>query len=208
MKKLQFKTGLIFASWALLLVFGCHKKKPPIPPQEQPPTITTAQQPPQPEPTPQNPPPQNPPPPQEEPQANNKPPEKPAPKHPKTHPVKKPATEPDKTPVEIAKNAQPEPPTPPRVVIQEGGANAQTGQTGTGAPGDDNQATTQQLLDSTDSNIRNLKRTLTANEQSMLAQIKDYVAQSKQAAKDGDLVRAHNLALKAHLLSDELAKSK
>ncbi|HEY6350277.1 MAG TPA: hypothetical protein VI636_12790 [Candidatus Angelobacter sp.] len=208
MKRFKFKAGLIFASWALFLVFGCHKKKPPIPPQEQPPAISTTEQPSKPEPPPQNPQPPNPQPAQEQPEATNKPPEKPTPKHAKPHPVRKPAPETEK-PVEVAKNNPPEPPPAPRVVIQEGGANPATGQTGTGAPGNDNQATTQQLLDSTENNLRNIsKRQLSINEQSILAQIKDYVNQSKQAAKDGDLVRAHNLALKARLLSDDLAKSK
>lgn len=207
MKRFQVKTGLIFASWALMLVFGCHQKKPPIPPQEQPPTVATLDTQPQPEQKPPTPEPQTTPVPPEQTQATDKPPDKPATKHPKPHPVKKPATatEPDKTPVEVAKST---PPEPPRIVIQESGSSAQSGQAGTGAPGDDNQAT-QQLLDSTDINIRNIeKRQLSANEHSTLAQIKDYAAQSRQAIKDGDLVRAHNLAVKAHLLSDDLAKSK
>lgn len=210
MKRFQVKTGLIFASWALMLVFGCHQKKPPIPPQEQPPTVATVDQQPSPELKPPTPEQQTTTPAQPElPQATDKPPDKPAPKHPKPHTVKKPATatEPDKTPVEVAKST---PPEPPRIVIQEGGSNAQSGQTGTGAPGDDNQAT-KQLLDSTDDNIRNIEKrqlSLSANERSTLAQIKDYVTQSKQAIKDGDLVRAHNLAVKAHLLSDDLAKPK
>lgn len=209
MKRFQVKTGLIFASWALMLAFGCHQKKPPIPPQEQPPTVATVDQQPSPEPKPVTPEPQTTTPAQtEQPQATDKTQEKPSPKHSKPHTVKKPAIEPDKTPVEIAKSTPPEPPAPPRIVIQEGGSSAQSGQAGTGAPGDDNQAT-QQLLDSTDINIRNIeKRQLSANERSTLVQIKDYAAQSKQAMKDGDLVRAHNLAVKAHLLSDDLAKSK
>lgn len=207
MKRFQFKTGLIFASWALVLIFGCHKKKPPIPPQEQPPTITTTQQPAQ-----QEQPPTTQPPAQEpvqpQPEATNKPPDKPTPKHPqKPRVVKKQAPEPDKTPVEIAKASPP--PEPPRVVIQEGGPNTQSGQVGTSAPGSDNQVTTQQLLESTEANVRTItKRQLSSNEQSTLAQINDYAKQSRQAMKDGDLVRAHNLALKAHLLSDDLAKAK
>lgn len=208
MKRFQVKTGLIFASWALMLVFGCHQKKPPIPPQEQPPNVATVDQQPSAEPRPPTPEPQTTPVPPEQTQATDKTQEKPSPKHSKPHTVKKPATEPDKAPVEVAKNTPPEPPAPPRIVIQEGGSSAQSGQAGTGAPGDDNQAT-QQLLDSTDINIRNIeKRQLSANEHSTLAQIKDYAAQSRQAIKDGDLVRAHNLAVKAHLLSDDLAKSK
>jgi len=67
-------------------------------------------------------------------------------------------------------------------------------------------ASTEQLLESTDANLRSIKRLLSSDEESIVAQVRDYVTQSKQATKDGDLVRAHNLALKAHLLSDELAK--
>jgi hypothetical protein len=40
----------------------------------------------------------------------------------------------------------------------------------------------------------------------MVSQIKQFMEQSKTAADAGDLDRAHNLALKAHLLSDELLK--
>lgn len=70
-------------------------------------------------------------------------------------------------------------------------------------------ATTDQLLESTDTNLRNItKRQLSSDEQSIVAQINDYITQSHQATKEGDLVRAHNLALKAHLLSDDLAKSR
>ena len=39
MKRFSSNTGLIVVSWALLLIFGCHKKKTPIPPEETPPTI-------------------------------------------------------------------------------------------------------------------------------------------------------------------------
>lgn len=207
MKIFQIKTSLIFASWALLLAFGCPKKRPPIPPQEQPPTISTVEQHPQQEPQPQNPPQQNTQPAQEPEQATNKPPEKTAPpKHPKPRPIKKAPSESDKNQVEIAKNTLPEQPVPPRVVIQEGGSNTQSGQSGANSPGSD-QATTQQLLDSAENNIRNIKRQLSTNEQSMLEQIRDYIKQSKKASSDGDQVGAYKLAVKAHLLSDDLVKN-
>jgi hypothetical protein len=205
MKRFQFKTGLIFASWALLLIFGCPKKKPPIPPEEQPPTLSTTQQPTEPEQAQQNPPPQNPAPAQEQPQAANNPPEKPPPpKHPRPHPVRKPAE--SEKPQEVAKNTPPEPPAPPKIMIQEGGSSAANGQNG--AANADDQATTQQLLDSTEANLRGIKRQLSASEQTTVTQIRDYVKQSKQATSEGDLVRAHKLAVKAHLLSDDLAKAR
>jgi hypothetical protein len=40
----------------------------------------------------------------------------------------------------------------------------------------------------------------------MVSQIKQFMEQSKAAVAAGDLERGHNLALKAHLLSDELVK--
>ena len=71
-----------------------------------------------------------------------------------------------------------------------------------------NQSTTEQLLDGTATNLRNIRPQLSAEEQSMLSHIRDFVEQSKQATKDGDPVRAHTLALKARLLSDELVKAR
>jgi len=68
------------------------------------------------------------------------------------------------------------------------------------------QATTEQLLQSTETNLSNIKRQLSQDEQAVVTQIRDYMNQSLQATKDNDLVRAHNLALKAQLLSDELAR--
>ena len=96
---------------------------------------------------------------------------------------------------------------PPKIVIQEGGADSSTGQISTPAPGQgQNNLSTAKLLEATEANLRTLKRSLTADEQATVAQIKDYMDQSRAATKQQDLVRAHNLALKAHLLSDELVK--
>ena len=99
---------------------------------------------------------------------------------------------------------------PPRVVIQEGGAHSpNNNQISTAMPHDqasDHQRTTQQLLDATDANLRGLNRALNPDERSMVEQIRAYMQQARDAVKDGDLIRAHNLALKAHLLSDELVK--
>jgi len=65
--------------------------------------------------------------------------------------------------------------------------------------------TAAQLNQSTEDNLRSLNRTLTGSEQCIVAQIRNFIAQSQEAITDNDNVRAHNLALKAHLLSDELA---
>ncbi|HEV2988560.1 MAG TPA: hypothetical protein VG759_08965 [Candidatus Angelobacter sp.] len=107
-----------------------------------------------------------------------------------------------KAPGEVAKNNP-----PPKTSVPE---NNSSGQISPGISHDDavhGSASTDQLLESTDTNLRNItKRQLSTDEQSIVAQINDYITQSRQAVKDGDLVRAHNLALKAHLLSDDLAK--
>jgi len=66
---------------------------------------------------------------------------------------------------------------------------------------------TSQLLATTDANLKSVAaRQLTPAQQSMMEQIRTYITQSKAASDSGDLDRAHTLAYKAHLLSDELAK--
>jgi hypothetical protein len=62
------------------------------------------------------------------------------------------------------------------------------------------------LLQSTEASLNGIKRQLSPDEQAVVAQIHDYVSQSRQATKANDLTRAYNLALKARLLSDDLAK--
>jgi outer membrane biosynthesis protein TonB len=68
------------------------------------------------------------------------------------------------------------------------------------------QEMTQQLLSSTDANLKSINRPLTADERAMIDEIRNYMAQSRAAITDGDFTRANNLATKAHLLSDELVK--
>lgn len=100
--------------------------------------------------------------------------------------------------------------TPGKVVVEEGGASEAPPQAISSGM-DQNEAAherqaTEQLLQSTDTNLKALNRTLSSDEQAMVEQIKSYVTQSRAAINDGDLVRANNLALKAHLLSDALVK--
>jgi hypothetical protein len=65
--------------------------------------------------------------------------------------------------------------------------------------------TTAQLLQSTEDNLRTVNNP-NSDQQAMISQIRNFLAQARQAQTDNDLVRAHNLALKAHLLSDELVR--
>lgn len=64
--------------------------------------------------------------------------------------------------------------------------------------------TTEQLLKSTEDNLNKIKRALNADEQGIVKHIRGFMTEAKQAMVDGDSVRAHNLALKARLLSQEL----
>jgi hypothetical protein len=65
---------------------------------------------------------------------------------------------------------------------------------------------TTSLLGSAESNLSNIHRSLSVDEQNMISQIRNYIAQSRKAMTDGDLERAYNLANKANLLSSELMK--
>ncbi len=66
--------------------------------------------------------------------------------------------------------------------------------------------TTADLLESTEKDLKSLNRTLNHDEETMLTQIKSYIAQSRKATSDGDFERAFNLAKKAQLLADALVK--
>lgn len=63
------------------------------------------------------------------------------------------------------------------------------------------------LLASADDNLKKIAgRQLNQNQQDSVKQIRVYMDQAKTAQAAGDLDRAHNLAVKAHLLSDDLAR--
>ena len=66
---------------------------------------------------------------------------------------------------------------------------------------------TNRLLASTNASLQKLsRRQLTDDEQQTVAQIRKFMEQVKAADTAGDLERAYKLAVKAHLLSDALAK--
>jgi len=70
----------------------------------------------------------------------------------------------------------------------------------------DRQSTTK-LLDTTESQLKRVDgNSLSSDQQSMLAQIRTYISQSRKAITEGDYERASNLAKKAQLLTDELMK--
>jgi hypothetical protein len=108
---------------------------------------------------------------------------------------------------EVARN------TPPRKVIPADKAPAplpggQISPGSTPADASQSQISTEQLLASAETNLNGINRQLSKDEEAMRAQIKEFINQSRKATTENDLARAHNLAVKARLLSDELIKQR
>lgn len=99
---------------------------------------------------------------------------------------------------------------PGKVVVRNGGASDDVVHLSPGGSQEQNghnRENTDQLLATTDANLKQLSgRPLSSAQQSTVDQIHSYMRQAKSAADAGDLARAHTLAFKAHLLSDDLAK--
>jgi hypothetical protein len=69
------------------------------------------------------------------------------------------------------------------------------------------QQDTSRLLAAADANLKKLSgQALGANQQAAVKQVKTYMQQSRSATQSGDIQGAHNLALKAQLLSEDLSK--
>ncbi len=99
---------------------------------------------------------------------------------------------------------------PTRTVVREGGTSESIVQLSprmTEEQASHQRQRTSQLLASTDANLKRIsERQLKPNEQEMLSQVRNYIEQARAAVAAGDLRRGRNLALKAHLLSDELVR--
>jgi hypothetical protein len=64
------------------------------------------------------------------------------------------------------------------------------------------------MLGTTDANLKQIAgRQLSATQQAMVNQIRQFMDQSKAAVVDGELERARTLAWKAQVLSEELVKA-
>lgn len=98
---------------------------------------------------------------------------------------------------------------PPRKVVRNGGSDELPVQLTGGTSADESlhKSSTEQLRVATEENLKKVEgHQLSASQQDMKNQINQFMQQSKTAAADGDVDRAHNLSLKARLLSDELVK--
>jgi hypothetical protein len=66
-------------------------------------------------------------------------------------------------------------------------------------------SSTDELLQASQGNLKAASaRQLTSEQLDTVQQVNTYIQQSHSASDEGDLQRAHNLALKARLLSDTL----
>jgi hypothetical protein len=103
-------------------------------------------------------------------------------------------------------SASASPCAPPKKVVRNGGSDEPPVQL-TGGTTAEHKSSTEQLRIATEENLKKIEgRQLSASQQDMKNQINQFMQESKTAATAGDLDRSHNLALKAHLLSDELVK--
>src|SRR5579863_2616186 len=99
--------------------------------------------------------------------------------------------------------------TPEKKVVQNGGTAEPKVDLSSGA--NQQQASEQakradDLLTRSDANLKKISgRQLSASQEDTVKQIQSYIDQAKKAASDGDVQRAYNLAVKANLLSAELA---
>lgn len=202
------RLNLAFAGLVLLagITSGCEHKKPVlVMPQQPPPPAATPQATPTPAEAeaqpPQQPEAQPTPTPAEQPQTTGKTAEKTKPKHTRHATAKKPGEK-----SEVAHN------NPKKIIPAEPAPTpAQTGQISPGptpADGGNSQASTDQLLQGAEANLNGITRTLSKDEEAMRAQIREFIKQSRTATTENDPARAHTLAVKARLLSDELVKQR
>lgn len=190
-----------------LLLAGCAAKKqagPPTPPQAVPEAAATPEASPQPSATPAEQaqlPAQGTPPPEPEPNPSPAANDKKA-SNGKQHGNSKKNSTQNNSARETAKN------TPPKIVVRPDAEPTPSG--GQISPGGNDvgrgEASTDQLLQSAENNLNNLKRQLSTDEQAIVTQIRDFISKSRQATKDNDGIRAHNLAVKAQEMSDDLMK--
>jgi outer membrane biosynthesis protein TonB len=100
--------------------------------------------------------------------------------------------------------AKPQPPAPPKPAAPD--SSMQITAAAPRAAVQSQTESTEQLLRTSEMKLAGLNRSLNQSEQAMATQARNYIAQSHQAIQEGEIERAYNLAVKASLLADELAK--
>lgn len=208
MKPLRQSTLILALCLAVAIVSGCQNKKPVVVvPQQPPSTVAPTPAPtPTPEPTPAEPA-EQPQPAQpaatEQAQADKAQKEKP--RHARKPSPRKPA------PAGTEKTEMASRSKSPTVVPAEPASTPAEGQISPGPMSTDSaqeKASTEQLLHSAENNLNAIKRQLSKDEEAIREQIKEFISQSRKATTENDLARAHLLAVKARLLSDDLVKQR
>jgi outer membrane biosynthesis protein TonB len=101
---------------------------------------------------------------------------------------------------------------PRKIVIHQGGTSEPVAQILPGiSPEEANRQreSAERLLDAAESSLQQLvARSLHPRQQDTVVQIRQYIDRARSALKESDPQRAHTLAQKAYLLSDDLAKHK
>jgi outer membrane biosynthesis protein TonB len=192
MKPLRLNAAAVVLVLLLGISLGCQHKKPVLVMPQQPPATTAPQATPTPEPVAQAADQPLAPTPTPTPAEQPKPEEKTKPNHVRHAAAKKPP----KTVVQAEKI---EPPTISLGQISPGPTPADAAHS---------QASTDQLLQSAETNLNSITRQLSKDEEAMRAQIKEFINQSRKATTENDPARAHNFAVKARLLSDDLVKQR
>jgi len=96
---------------------------------------------------------------------------------------------------------------PPKIVVRQGGTSEQSIQLAGGDQGSPKKDSVNQMLESTEGNLKKISgQSLNTTQQDTVSQIRQFMDQSKEALAGGDMERAHTLAWKAQLLSEDLVK--
>jgi hypothetical protein len=108
----------------------------------------------------------------------------------------------------LGKRRRPTKGGPRKVVVPNGSTSQEGGSLSPALSGREaelQRVSTDQLLKSSGDSLKALSgRPLSSEQEDTVQQVNAYMQQSRAAADEGDVQRAHNLALKARLLSDTL----
>lgn len=206
MKPLRLSIAAFVLMLLLGISLGCQHKKPVLVMPQQPPATAAPQPTPTPEPAAQAADQPLVPAPEPTPAEQPKTAETSKPKHGRHAAQKKPSPS---VGGEVAKN------TPPKTrVVQADKSEPPPGSIGQISPGPTpadathSQTSTDQLLQGAEANLNSITRQLSKDEETMRTRIREFIGQSRKATTENDPERAHILAVKARLLSDDLVKQR
>jgi hypothetical protein len=204
MKALRLNAAAVALVLLLGISLGCEHKKPVLVMPQQPPPTAAPQPSPTPEPAAQAADQPLTPMPTPTPAEQPKTAETPKPKHGR-HTAKKPSPS---VGGEVAKNTPPKTRVVPAEKTEPPASFGQISPGPTPADATHSQTSTDQLLQSAEANLNSITRQLSKDEEAMRTQIREFITQSRKATTENDPARAHNLAVKARLLSDDLVKQR